>query len=383
MVEPVLLSRRVRKVDAPWFDARSWFGGLPRLGGQSWPRNAKHGRPLYHLAQIDLVAASRHAGGALLPGEGWLSFFHDDFDDDGGAVVFVPGVDLPATTEAPADLGKFDSVGIFEKSLPYWPMDIGLMEGAPRLDSHGTPSRPHFKRKAGDVLSADVRTLWWRSAQKLAELLEWSARPREAVWERARVDQARSQGMPVEELSKREKILAEAEARNAQINLGLGAMKAFATEVCAWSRAHPSWSHMSADDELFFKNAHARAKSEFKSFTAIVPDRRVELEVETLFEMLVGESEAFKHLPAQIVEWLPEAEHSQYALHHMFGPPMDTQAAYLREAKLKDMRLLFQLATDDMLALDLGETGAFQFYISPNDLVARNWSAVLGVRGMI
>ena len=161
MPNPVLLSRRIRKAGGSWNDARSWFGGNPRLAGMRWPRHPQKGHALIHLAQIDLVEASRHAGQGVLPASGWLSFFHDGFEAEGGAVVYVPGHELPEVSESPS---KVTSLKLFATSLPYWLMDIGSMDRAPKLLSHGKPYRDSFERKATEVLAAEDRRVWWHSA---------------------------------------------------------------------------------------------------------------------------------------------------------------------------------------------------------------------------
>ncbi len=40
--------------------------------------------------------------------------------------------------------------------------------------------------------------------------------------------------------------------------------------------------------------------------------------------------------------------------------------------------MLLQPTYDDMMFWDFGDNGAYQFWISPEDLARRNWSAVRG-----
>jgi hypothetical protein len=60
--------------------------------------------------------------------------------------------------------------------------------------------------------------------------------------------------------------------------------------------------------------------------------------------------------------------------HQTFGLGVDIQgnAAVENEGN----HLLLQLMYDDMVAWRFGDMGAFQFWISPGDLSARNWSGV-------
>src|SRR5262245_11057968 len=90
---PIVVSRARRQPNERWTERKSWFGGRPRLGGQSWPRGKSTGKPLIFAAQLDLAeiaAANRHSP---LPSDGSLAFFLDE-----GAVVHVPaGADLSPT----------------------------------------------------------------------------------------------------------------------------------------------------------------------------------------------------------------------------------------------------------------------------------------------
>lgn len=93
---------------APGGNGRSHLGGTPQMAGP-WPRYA--GRPLSHLAQLDLAEMRAAGGPDWLPGEGRLLFFYEldysgwgfDPKDAGCAVVcFEQG---PAARAAePGDL---------------------------------------------------------------------------------------------------------------------------------------------------------------------------------------------------------------------------------------------------------------------------------------
>src|SRR5215207_289768 len=63
-----------------------------------------------------------------------------------------------------------------------------------------------------------------------------------------------------------------------------------------------------------------------------------------------------------------------HAWHQMFGRGVDIQgnAAYENEGNV----LLLQLVYDDMMHWQFGDNGAFQFWISPDDLAGGNWAAV-------
>jgi hypothetical protein len=127
---PVVLVRRPRERGGDWSEARSWFGGLPRLGGADWPSGAD-GVPLPFAAQIDLTEIAAACPESPLPPSGSLAFFLNS-----GAVVHVaPGDHAP--TPPPAALPiAFDECGypfperpsrLSRPLFPFWPIEpIGL-----------------------------------------------------------------------------------------------------------------------------------------------------------------------------------------------------------------------------------------------------------------
>lgn len=129
---PIVLARRPRRLGEAWAGARSWFGGLPQLGGQPWPRSKK-GVPLVFVAQIDLGELSAFRTGVPMPKEGSLAFFVDE-----GAVVYVPPSASRTPTQPPADLlPAFEHEGdIFpqkpspfaEMQFPYWPVSFAALD---------------------------------------------------------------------------------------------------------------------------------------------------------------------------------------------------------------------------------------------------------------
>jgi uncharacterized protein YwqG len=95
---PILVSRRARTSEAAWTGASSWFGGLPRLGRQPWPRSS-NGKPHVFAAQIDLAELARAHRDPLLPRDGALAFFIEGE----GAVVHVPANADRTPTQPPED----------------------------------------------------------------------------------------------------------------------------------------------------------------------------------------------------------------------------------------------------------------------------------------
>lgn len=98
-------------------DGTSWFGGLPALGGADWP-NAKTGRPMTPLAQIDLATAAPKVSIPGLPTTGALAFFVNTSEGPlEGAVRYVSG---PTTQLTPPPAGLY-------------PLENGFVGGPMRL----------------------------------------------------------------------------------------------------------------------------------------------------------------------------------------------------------------------------------------------------------
>jgi|GEM_PF-6231584 len=128
---PVVLARKPWVRDHDWTRDSSWFGGLPKLGGASWPRGTD-GRPLPFAAQINLAELAAACPESPLPRDGWLAFFLNE-----GAVVHVRGGELEPTpapeglplayTEGGGDLFPEHHSQTSRRLFPYWPVEaIGL-----------------------------------------------------------------------------------------------------------------------------------------------------------------------------------------------------------------------------------------------------------------
>src|SRR5690348_14279240 len=96
---PIVVSLLPRDREETWNRAKSWFGGLPRLGRQPWPRGLKSGKPLVFAAQLDLAEIAAASPDVPLPSEGSLAFFLEE-----GAVIFVPPGTDQADTNPPAGI---------------------------------------------------------------------------------------------------------------------------------------------------------------------------------------------------------------------------------------------------------------------------------------
>jgi hypothetical protein len=118
-----------------------WFGGLPCLGGLSWPRGDIAKDALSFVAQIDLATIPRGPWSEELPPEGALAFFVSQSDECSRLekwpysryqhkVVYVPEATI-VPTDAPEDLPPLGG--------DYWERYLStatVVEDAPRLLRH-------------------------------------------------------------------------------------------------------------------------------------------------------------------------------------------------------------------------------------------------------
>lgn len=130
-----------RTTDGPVDADASRLGGQPRLpAGTAWP--SREDRPLGFLGQIRLQDLPVVPGAALLPKDGWLSFFYDVRDQPWGfdpkdkgaaAVLYRPAGQ--AATEAPWPAGLDDATRFPARALAF-STKLTLPDGdSPALES--------------------------------------------------------------------------------------------------------------------------------------------------------------------------------------------------------------------------------------------------------
>ena len=73
----LVVRRRQRYDEEAWQGARSWFGGLPLIRLEDWPRHHLTRRPLCHLAQMDFAGLPAGPWSSYLPKAGAPSVFFD------------------------------------------------------------------------------------------------------------------------------------------------------------------------------------------------------------------------------------------------------------------------------------------------------------------
>ena len=153
-------------------------------------------------------------------------------------------------------------------------------------------------------------------------------------------------------------------------------LKHFAKETCEWVQDKDPWTVMPRIEADCLHDVHKRATSEFRKQTRFRLSVRLEdYENATLILIASGNDNAYATLP----ETTRKDINSNYLLpirtqHQLFGEPIDIQG----NARWENERnhLLLQLTFDDLMFWDFGDCGVYQFWISPEDLAAGNWSSV-------
>lgn len=157
----LVLVRKARQSGDNWFGAKSYLGGLPKLGTTPWPRDAA-GKPLYFMAQLDLAEIDRSsAGRSVLPKTGALAFFIGG--PKYGCILHVrePGATFtpaPAGRVPPRDVGGSELVDpAFRhgpQEFPFWAVEFHALSTGPAY----IPGDPDTFEMAHDAQYADIKS---------------------------------------------------------------------------------------------------------------------------------------------------------------------------------------------------------------------------------
>lgn len=376
---PVTLLRAPRLNGVSWEEARCWFGGLPRLGNQAWPRTRKTKTPMAFLTQIDLAHFREIGGSDLLPADGWLAFF---LDGDGRecSVLHIEGADLPARTTPPSEAMRnwhwFGRHGVatdflygppskFE--LPYFPIEL-VMAGY-QFDSD-LRSVPLGLENIGPVREVGLSAKNVNEAAGVDTVFfghtvqHFAARMKIA---------AENTGQNIERIGKRVDQNKLEEIKKAEPNF-----TAVCRELYSWSEKLPRWSILTWEEldrfKLFVSSVYA---DDFDAFIYGNHFRGYEdLLTPTYLAMLASPDDVFVKLPATVQTILSENFRTpgRLRLHQMFGVGIDIQeGASIEHA---NDHMLLQLCYDDIMGWRFGDVGVFQFWISPKNLKKRRWDKV-------
>jgi hypothetical protein len=403
---PVVLARKPRERGRDWSRDRSWFGGLPKLGGAPWPRGS-NGKPLPFAAQIDLAEVAAACPESPLPHTGSLAFFLNE-----GSVVYV-AEDIPEATEPPNDLPPaYDEGGypLPEQAthtsrplFPFWPVEpIGLAvpedlrayadeerhEEIWEAQNASLKERVAGRQYAFSVYSArqagieGADSLWWYGALHVQEQL------REAVagvdravalrqeWiEQARGYQARLAAAehPNEDAIAKSRTDQERhEAQIPDVRRQGAELEGFIARFEDFTAGRSPWTEMTGDEIAVLQEKMAEARKQFPDLcTYRVPAGIDDVRNLCIRRMITGDEEALAALPEPMLAFLNE----NYRLTTM-GPHQMFGLADVRQTNLYDHLedlLLLQLGYDDMNEWCFGDMGLWQFWISPADVAAGRW----------
>ncbi len=375
-VAAILVSRLPRGEDPDWSRARSWLGGRPRLGSVPWPRAGDKHVPMTHVAWIDLRHVHERAGTNPLPNEGALAFFIAGLPRGcQGAVLHVPETNAPDTDPpegAPAAYVPYGEVFPFDatvgaRTFPRWPVELTpLVAQSPAeeedlrivVDRHVKRRQYSFDTSAARQALGDTPLpTYWQSARHLADRLTAAV---------SRLDTLRAS---------KAKLHNAAEAL-ASFDAGRAAFIAFVDDVEHWAGHRLMWDEMTPREIDELDALLTRAKGEFGAYArAYVPNAVKNLDTAALRTLAHAENAAaWKALPPPVRELLDrDYRLPTNAWHQMFGRSVEIQDAAEMH---RDDHLLLQLVYDDLMEWFFGDVGAFQFWISPDDLQHQRWSRV-------
>lgn len=169
--------------------------------------------------------------------------------------------------------------------------------------------------------------------------------------------------------------IAKAEAKLAELRRLEPAFKGFVQETGDWTSGRDPWARMLPADIADLDLRMERAKQEFGDFTHYAaPQRREELETATLIAMASADDRGYAALPESVRALI----NRDYLLpaggwHQMFGWGEEIQGDSCAMREQGNIMLL-QLTHDDLMHWSFGDNGIYQFWMSPADLAARNWS---------
>lgn len=433
MMRPLVLVRKPREGQADWNKASSWLGGLPKLGGASWPRNPATGVPLHFLAQVDLghVSSMRRKSG--LPRHGSLAFFADtDFsqplEDWAAAVVYVDQHMRAVDTDAPADVPPIygqdwsafckgaRNATAAPRTFPRWAADIldpkrvsihsetlKFILRILRLDTARSEADPYLATKefiksrfqpTGYSLSASSVAEYlprgkepylWHSARALSESIYRAIEEaplscghveKSLSWSVNNLRELESSAAAAEKLKLAQERIEGLATKLANMKSAVPELARLAEETAVWATPHNPWAPISDEDFEQIKRIQEHLRTKFKDlaqFRAILYS--YELANLTLQEMACGGQDVYSFLPENVREYIRDHHLApgNGGWHQMLGIGIEVQSAVWENATNV---LLLQLYSDDLMNWMWGDVGALQFWIPPAAVKARDWSKV-------
>jgi len=406
---PVIIARRTRQRGEDWDTVRSWIGGLPRLGVESWPRG-EAGAPLVFLAQIDLRELAEACPESPLPCEGALAFFTGTGEDSDylaydHRVLHVPG-NPTADTPLPPDAVPVRRVDEYSFPVPSgvptermtfakWGIEFATLPLPAHLRDYADASKHAqilaettaltqarypdcsriFNLPKGDMPWLAVRLVY----EKLQEAI--ANGPRTLKWTDKRIaDYEALIGLPRHEVSRRgidaaglQREIDSARAYKAQKLDMLESLPVIVAELEAQLVGRDHWQTM---DAASIRNLDDLCKSLWDRFRTLAPSLKIDRIARTCgIEMAGGSVEAFGALSDEHIERINgHCRLTHFGPHQMFGISRETHDDVTSNC---DKVMLLQLAWDDMMDWQFGDCCTLRYWITHEDMEQRRWDRVI------
>lgn len=371
--EPIFLVRMTRENEERWQSARSWFGGQPAIDPLQWPRAATTNRPMHHLAHIDLADIPRGPDTPDMPLSGTLNFFVDTWlrGSHPEAQVFFSAQPMTTLVEPPEDCrppmnGNGRPAHMIESratgTYRRWPIEFRTEVaslGEPSMATHllGDSFSPRF----------DPGVFPWDSISRIERAYGVGLQVHRKRKERS--------PSPWEDVSQEEHELKWAEM-DAKLESGCELFSKWAelSATCDPYAQIGAEAAQKVHDDIRETYGESGALYYGGRATSVMQDAAYD----TYRDMMAGSREAYGSIPEEIRLTIEENRRlsgsgwSKPDHHQMFGKYYAIQSNPGSRGK---NILLFSAISDDMLSWAWGDEGVISFWISPENLAARNWDA--------
>lgn len=375
------------------FGGTSWLGGLPTLGDFPWPRD-ETGRAMHHLAQVDLGTVPDPMLPKGMPTTGAMAFFLTTSSDGPfrGKVVYLPQIGNTAT-DPPDDLVPiYDGPdwGYYVKgharenapdTFPRWPVEFVLLPMSNQ--NKDDDARELMSELLSQQVSGNLSPLNYRKTlPDFARPYFWDTAHRFTMSVRlARDDIAQT-------IAKAQKRVQEYGERYRAaldtLQTDQDAFSQFVDEVSIWAVSHEPWDHMAPADvtqlEAYFAQVRDTGgqSAPFKPFYQFTQGELLSIDEAATATLVAAANESpdvFAKLPFEVRDDIDTKYRiaGQGCWHQMFGLGNEIQTAVSDHTH---HHLLLQLHSDQLVNWMWGDKGVVQFWITEDDMLARNWDAI-------
>ena len=401
---PLVLERRPRGDVADWYDSRSWFGGLPRLGDREWPMGPapfRGGSPMHFVAQFDLAAVARLRPGNGLPERGSLAVFlglpmfeagwNDEFhvtllhvEEEVAEVTPLPPYIRPVFgQEWRYHLPWAQADDVPPATFPYWPIDI-VDPGRDRSDpllipkaySEARGTRGSSLRANGDrerlMIEPNVPCNW-RAVRLYSELL--TTRLQSALGSCKHDRYSRFVAGDPHHKNWKDHLAQAHEYGHPETGFPPIIAEMFETTV-----GRDPWAALTGSDLEWFAPLVMRAKQllELGSVSRDECWLLADANLHVIHGMAVAPPEVFARLPRSIRAMVSEEKLQPHGHHHMFGLGWDEKIdldEHGDDAKRGAEELILHLAFDEIIAFGWGDLNSLSVWMPREAIRERAWDA--------